>query len=367
MVIKWAVTNRCNLKCKYCYNSDLRTNCAEISRERAEKLIRDFKRAYITEVQFLGGEPLLRNDIADLVRCCSEVGLSTWITTNGVPFNRALIDQIMANGLRKLYFSIDGPNSKIHDNVRGIGTFEQTTTTLEYAAKLAQKYHTYVAVNSVLGKDALQNIGNYYSFLCKYEMNEINLNVPDIQGNAKNNLDLIGSATNVLGAFEVFASMFNQYHPKQKTLISLPPLILKYFDNKYRTSFYIGQLNYCMGGSSTYFVDADGILYPCNMPVGIKHFRTVCKSYSENNLHSRLFSELYWTDSYLSFFQMARKNDTSITKGFQDSFCASCYFAAHKICGNACPLHSPEEQQKNSLFCKILCNRDGVDYRKLNY
>ena len=366
MVIKWAITNKCNLNCKYCYNSDLRDNSSEITTERAKILIDDFKDNYISNVQFIGGEPLMRKDIADLILYCSNLNISTWITTNGTLFDEYLLEKILSNGLNKLIFSIDGATADINDKIRGVGSFNKTIQALEKSLKLKEKYHTCIGINSVLGKEALSKILDYFSFLDSYPVDEINLGIPDVLGNAANNTSLIGTTEEVISAFELFAANFNLHNIHTNVFIALPPLLCRNFDDTYGTSFYVPRVNYCMGGSSAYFIDADGILYPCNIPTGIRYFRThTGLNIKKYNLKDNLFSEIYWKRQYLSFFQMARENDTNDKKGFLDSFCHSCYFSKNKICSNSCPLRVSE--QRNRTLCESFCNKYHIDFRSRKY
>jgi len=66
----WDVTYACNLKCKQCYSSAGRPSPNELSTLEAKKLIREMSKMKIFYIYFLGGEPLLRKDLFDIVGAC---------------------------------------------------------------------------------------------------------------------------------------------------------------------------------------------------------------------------------------------------------------------------------------------------------
>lgn len=107
-----------------------------------------------------------------------------------------------------------------------------------------------------------------------------------------------------------------------------------------------------------------GLLYPCNIPTGMLHFKQKCGSnLQENNVKLKLFSEIYWKREYLEFFQHARENDTNISYGCEEKFCQCCPFAKNKICGNSCPMHISEK--RNCLLCKEFCSKFNVNHEEI--
>jgi len=109
------VTNRCNLKCSYCFaNSAASGYLYEPSFEEIEKmmdLLRAEKPFPALAIQFSGGEPLLRNDIVDLVKKAKEKGFAQiFIATNGIQItkNLELAKQLREAGVTTLYLKFNG-------------------------------------------------------------------------------------------------------------------------------------------------------------------------------------------------------------------------------------------------------------------
>ncbi|MBI5831906.1 MAG: radical SAM protein [Armatimonadetes bacterium] len=122
------ITNRCPLRCAFCYNQpELHQDRAELSGlELAAAL--DGLRRYTAPgalLAILGGEPLLRPaDTLDLARWARRRGLRPMVSTNGL-----YVDDAFARGAAEcgldVQVSLDGPDAAGHEAVRGPGTFDR--------------------------------------------------------------------------------------------------------------------------------------------------------------------------------------------------------------------------------------------------
>lgn len=109
--VRIAVTSRCNLRCSYCMREEHEGRTDTVSlldKNEINTIIAVLAELGFSKVRFTGGEPLLREGIAGLVREAKQhpsiktVGL----TTNGVLLDRFLPSLIDA-GLDTINFSID--------------------------------------------------------------------------------------------------------------------------------------------------------------------------------------------------------------------------------------------------------------------
>lgn len=117
------VTNRCNLKCEYCYaNSGAFDEKSEISIEEIEELLSIMSEP-IGKIIITGGEPLLRNDILDIIRVCNKYG-KVQLLTNGTLGDKELYEKILSL-VDSIQISIDSNIPEYHDRNRGAGSFEK--------------------------------------------------------------------------------------------------------------------------------------------------------------------------------------------------------------------------------------------------
>ncbi len=112
--LRVSVTDRCNFRCRYCMppeGLDWLPRHSYLSFEQIERIARIFLELGGSRLRLTGGEPLLRDHLADLVRRLSPLpGLqSMGLTTNGSklkPQAQGLWDA----GLRSINISIDSLN-----------------------------------------------------------------------------------------------------------------------------------------------------------------------------------------------------------------------------------------------------------------
>ena len=100
----WAqlfVTRRCDLDCDYCFEVDNESEDPFFS-DLTDRIDQAYGRG-VRLVSFMGGEPLLRDDLPDLIRYCEELGIVSYLSTNGTR-----LGQVDLRGLDILEVSIDG-------------------------------------------------------------------------------------------------------------------------------------------------------------------------------------------------------------------------------------------------------------------
>jgi len=74
----------------------------------------------VLQVNFSAGEPLLRDDIVELVRHAHDAGLITRINTNGLLLDRNRVSELKKAGLTQCGVSIDDADPETHDELRGV-------------------------------------------------------------------------------------------------------------------------------------------------------------------------------------------------------------------------------------------------------
>jgi cyclic pyranopterin phosphate synthase len=109
--LRVSVTDRCNLRCQYCMPEE---EYAWLSRadlltfEEIQRVVSAFTELGVDKVRLTGGEPLLRRDVADLVRMLASVEAirDLAMTTNGVLLEEQA-PALRAAGLRRVTVSLD--------------------------------------------------------------------------------------------------------------------------------------------------------------------------------------------------------------------------------------------------------------------
>ena len=117
-VVVWNITSRCNLKCVHCYAS-VTGEKSELSTEQGLKLISGLKDYGVPVVLFSGGEPLIREDLPELINAATSAGMRAVISTNGTLITREKAEILGDMGLSYVGVSLDGLE-EVNDRFRGV-------------------------------------------------------------------------------------------------------------------------------------------------------------------------------------------------------------------------------------------------------
>ena len=116
------VTQRCNLRCKFCF-ADGSSGSKDPDVREVKQMIQDIVRQCGEPLlQLSGGEPTLRDDLPELVRFAKEVGCSyVQINTNGIRLaeDPAYVRQLKEAGLDIVFLQFDGTREEIYETLRG--------------------------------------------------------------------------------------------------------------------------------------------------------------------------------------------------------------------------------------------------------
>ena len=133
------ILTKCNLSCTHCYINRAQhgTNTLDIDTIR-DWLALFSKKAFQTNVIFLGGEPTLHPDLHLAVKSAKRLGFkSITIDTNGYLFHN-ILDKICCDDIDFLSFSLDGATRQTNDAIRGQGTYDTVMAGIQKA--LAKKF-----------------------------------------------------------------------------------------------------------------------------------------------------------------------------------------------------------------------------------
>jgi len=156
------VTDRCNLKCSYCYAAYYQRRKDEMSLDRILKIIDELSGMGCKRISFGGGEPLLREDIGEMIKRVKEKKMECVINSNGYLVEREI--DVLKN-IDVLCLSLDG-DEKAHDIYRGRGSFKEVMEAIECASRYKIPLHT----NTVLHRNNLNSIEFVLEVAKKYNL-----------------------------------------------------------------------------------------------------------------------------------------------------------------------------------------------------
>ncbi len=116
-MVVWNVTARCNLHCAHCYAAESRGD-EELTTAEGLALIDDLAGLGVPVVLLSGGEPLLREDVFDLISHARDRGLRPSLSTNGTLIDEPTARRLADVGAAYVGVSLDGLE-ETHDRFRG--------------------------------------------------------------------------------------------------------------------------------------------------------------------------------------------------------------------------------------------------------
>ena len=143
--LRLSVTQRCNLNCLYCGSECPDLN--EMTAEEIKQAVEAFALCGINKVRLTGGEPLVRNDIAEIAESISRIsGIEKLVlTTNGVGLKKYAYDLKNA-GVSTVNVSIDSLDRNNYKRITGRDCLPQVLEGLDEAENVGLK----LRVNAVL-------------------------------------------------------------------------------------------------------------------------------------------------------------------------------------------------------------------------
>jgi len=113
------VTYRCPLHCPYCSNPTQMRNDRELTTDEWGRVIREAAGLGVLQIGFSGGEPLVRRDLAELVRGAREARLYTNLITSGVGLDENRARELRDAGLDSVQLSFQSDHVDLADEIAG--------------------------------------------------------------------------------------------------------------------------------------------------------------------------------------------------------------------------------------------------------
>lgn len=119
------LTYKCPLKCPWCSNPvDFDQYRNELSTEEWKKVLRAGRRLGSLQLGFTGGEPMLRNDLEELVAEADSLGYYTNLITSGVGLNTDRLRALKKAGLKQVQLSIQSNDRRHSQKLVGVDVLD---------------------------------------------------------------------------------------------------------------------------------------------------------------------------------------------------------------------------------------------------
>ncbi len=166
MLVYWEMTTACALACRHCRAEAMAVrHPQELNHEESRALLRQIVAFGQPQphVILTGGDPLMREDLYDLIDEAHTLGLEVSITPAATQnLTREVIAQLKAHGIQSLGLSLDGSTPERHEAVRGVkGCFDWTMKAAQWAAEFDMP----IQVNTLVAEQTADDLPAVYELL----------------------------------------------------------------------------------------------------------------------------------------------------------------------------------------------------------
>ncbi len=128
-MVAWELTRNCNLNCIHCRaRASLGPHPGELDLAACKKVLDGIASFASPTIILTGGEPLMREDIFDIIDYGTGKGLRLVIAINGTLLTQERATMLKEGGIKRVSLSIDGKDGLSHDAFRGVtGSFDSVT------------------------------------------------------------------------------------------------------------------------------------------------------------------------------------------------------------------------------------------------
>lgn len=255
----WETTLRCNAKCKHCgsragENLDLK---GELTTEEIKKTLQDIANKYDAReilINVTGGEPLLRQDLFEVMGFANNLGYYWGMTTNGIMINDEIIEKMKQTRMSTISISLDGLQ-KSHDEFRQVqGSYAKIIENIKKLKKA--NFLNYLQVTTVVNKSNIDELEQLYNEIQALQIDSWRvLNMEPI-GRTADNQDLLLNDKE----YNILLNFIKEKRKKSK------------FDITYGCSHFLGMkyekevrnhMFFCIAGFGTASILYNGDIYVC--------------------------------------------------------------------------------------------------------
>lgn len=251
---KWLLaelTYRCPLHCVFCYNPvDYATRREELDTAQWLDVLRQGRELGAAQLGFSGGEPLLRDDLEELVAEGRRLGYYTNLITSGIGLTEARLRRLTDAGLDHIQLSFQDSTREMNDFLSSTRTFELKAR----VAKLVKQFDYPMVLNVVLHRYNLDHVGRIIEMALAMGVEYLELANTQYYGwGLLNRAQLMPSQEQLLWA----EAVVNEYRERIGNRLRILFVVPDYFEARPKA---------CMNGWGSVFlgVSADGAALPCH-------------------------------------------------------------------------------------------------------
>ena len=285
------LTSVCNARCLHCYAIPSTPVVSELTTNDWKKVFDELREINTFGVALTGGEALLRNDIEELVKYCSNLNLNPTLATNASVLTKDRLIGLFSSGLTGLLISLDGADAETHDNIRGMtGLYDQVLKVINWLVELDYAF----VVHTTIMKLNLHQIPDIMVLAEKLGVPRLSLTNLVNAGRASSNtyLHLVPG-----DYIDLLQKIYRKEEELPNMLIIYPDIPAAYFEKSIGIEYYKrlceeGRIGQCNAGITGCEISSVGEVRPCDISGNVTLGNIKDRSLKEIWDHSPIFDQL---------------------------------------------------------------------------
>ena len=245
------LTYRCPLHCAFCSNPvDYTRYREELDTAEWIRVFREARAMGAVQLGFSGGEPLLRDDLPELVAAAHELGFYTNLITSGVGLTPQRAETLKRAGLDHIQLSFQDSSRELNDFLSSTKTFDLK----QRVARTIKDLGYPMVLNCVMHRYNLPHVGRIIEMAEAMEADFLELANVQYYGWAWRNREMLMPSREMLATAE---AVVETHRPRLDGRMKILWVVPDYAEGKPKP---------CMAGWGSVFlvVAPDGVALPCH-------------------------------------------------------------------------------------------------------
>jgi len=245
------LTFRCPLQCPYC------SNPVEIAKYQDEldtadwiRVLREARKMGAAQLGLSGGEPLVRNDLEEIIAEARQLGYYSNLITSGVGMDEQRVAAFKEAGLDHIQISFQASDEELNNYLGGTDSFQHKIE----MARIVKKYEYPMVLNIVIHRQNIDQMEDIINMTVELKADYVELASTQYYGWSKLNAAHLLPTREQLQRAERIA---HEYQGKMRDRMRIIYVVPDYYEDRPKA---------CMNGWGSIFltIAPDGSALPCH-------------------------------------------------------------------------------------------------------
>lgn len=258
--LRWLLaelTYKCPLQCPYCSNPlDFALHKDELTTQQWKDVFKQARELGAVQLGFSGGEPLVRQDLEELIEYAHGLGYFTNLITSAMSLTEERMKNFKEIGLDNIQVSFQAGQEDVNNYLAGTDVFQHKVA----MAKLVKKYDFSLVFNIVITRYNIDDIEHILQMSMDLDADYVELANTQYYGFALANRSKLMPTREQVEKAEAITNVYQEKYKGKKQIYFVVP---DYFETRPKA---------CMDGWGKVFltVTPTGVALPCHSARVIK-------------------------------------------------------------------------------------------------